>query len=235
MTYAPPSRNIAEDGTLSGAFRLILTKFLQGVDDMLPATVISYNRTSNRAEVQPLIAFVDTNGQQINRAAVASIPVMILGAGNCLLSFDINPGDLGWIKANDRDISLFKKNYVNSAPNTRRKHKFMDAVFIPDVMRGYTINPEDSGNAVLQTKDGTVRIAIWPNKVKMTAPQVLVDTPLMTVTGTLNVQNVNGSSMPCIISGSIHASGDIVAGAISLEGHVHTGVTTGGGDTGGPI
>lgn len=128
------------------------------------------------------------------------------------MRFPLRTGDLGWIKANDRDISLFKSTYANSAPNTQRKHSFEDAVFIPDTMlRGFTIAEEDTENAVLQNEDGSVRIAIFPDKVKITAPAVLIDTPVTTMTG------------------------DAVIGGISFLNHVHGGVVPGGGDTGIPV
>ena len=36
------------------------------------------------------------------------------------------------------------------------------------------------------------------------------------------------------VNGSIKTTGDVVAGSISLQGHVHNGVETGGGTTGKP-
>lgn len=213
----------------------VLKKFLQSVDDMLPGIVIAYDRASNRATVQPLIAMVTTDNIQKNRDQVASIPVFQYGGGNCMLSFNINPGDLGWIKASDRDISLFLTSYKNSSPNTQRLHNFSDSLFFPDIMRNYTINAEDDGNAVLQTTDGTVRVALWPNKLKMTAPEILADTPTFTITGILNVQNVNGVSTASTINGSIHTTGDVIANTVSLEHHVHSGVMPGGGNTGQPV
>lgn len=214
---SPPSQNPANGDSLTGLFKLVLEKFLQGVDDMLPAQVISFDRTQNRAMVKPLVMMVDTLGARVPRASVSSVPVMQLGGGNFMLNFNLVPGDLGWIKANDRDISLFLQgNYQDAPPNTRRKHSFEDAVFIPNIMGGYTIDSEDTDNMVLQNLDGTVRIALWSNKVKITAPTVEIDT-----------LNLN-------CSGSINVTGDVIAGTVSLKNHTHPGVMTGPGNTGAP-
>lgn len=168
MTYAPPSRNSSDDGTLVGALKIVLTKFLQGVDDMLPAKVIAYDAATNLASVQPLIAVVSTANERIPRAVVAAIPVAQFGAGGFVMRFPVTPGDLGWIKANDRDISLFKRAHTVTSPNTQRKHSFEDALFIPETMlQGVTIDPLDADNAVWQSFDGTVRIALGPNYIKM--------------------------------------------------------------------
>ncbi len=264
MTNAPPSRNTAKDGSLMGAFDLFRAKFLQNTDDMLPAKVIAYNRATNRAQVQPLIVMVTTNNEQVPRAQIASVPVYQAGAGNFVISFPVNPGDLGWIKANDRDISLFLKNYAQTAPNTQRKHKFSDAVFIPDsFMKDVEINAEDEANLVIQTVDGTVRVALWSDKVKITAPSVemvasteitmtapvvtitaatsiTLDTPLTTVTGGIEGGTNPMYTQTAIFNGNIETTGDVIADGdvtadgVSLHNHTHGGVETGGGNTGAP-
>ncbi len=232
MTNAPPSRNQAMDGTLLGVFELFRAKFLQSTDDMLPAKVIAYDRATNRAQIQPLIVMVNTLNEQINRAQIASVPVLQIGGGGFVMSFPIKTGDLGWIKANDRDISFFLKTYANSAPNTQRKHSFSDAVFIPDsFMKDVTINEEDDDNLVIQSLDGSVRIALWDNQVKITAPAIILDTATTTCTGELIVDGDITSSTGDITS----TMGDVLAQSVSLHNHIHSGVTTGGGTTGAPV
>lgn len=175
MSQAPLSNNPANNDQLLGVFKLVLAKFKQfELDDMLPAKVIAYNRATNRAQVQPLIQMVTTQGELLNRSQIASVPVFQYGGAGVVLSLDLVPGNLGWLKANDRDISLFKQYYSQNPPNTKRKHSFEDAVFIPDIMTGITIAAEDAGNAVLQTVDGTVCIALWPHQIKQTAPNSCV-------------------------------------------------------------
>lgn len=180
---APSSRNPADDDSLTGAMNVVLRKFLQNVDDMLPATVISYDRASNKAVVRPLISVVDTNGASINRSAVASIPVLALGGGDFFVNFNLPAGSLGWIKASDRDISLFTQGYSESRPNTRRMHKFSDALFIPDIMTGYTIAGEDSDAMVIQNKSGSVKISLNQSRIKMTAPDVEIVSSTLTHNG----------------------------------------------------
>jgi hypothetical protein len=174
-----PSSNPANDDSLAGLFRLVFGKLMQGVDGMLPARVIAFNgdRNDPRVTVQPLVSMLSTGGEQVARAQIASLPVFQFGAGGYLLSFPLVPGNLGWILANDRDISLFLQSHSDTRPQTLRKQNFADALFIPDVMTGYTVAEEDAANAVLQANDGAVRVALWPEFVKLTAPRGLgIDT-----------------------------------------------------------
>ena len=137
---------------------------------------------------------VTTDGENISRNQLASIPVINIGGGGSILSFNLIPGDLGWIKANDRDIADFLKRYSESIPSTKRLHDFNNGLFIPDVMTGWTIDPEDAENAVLQTLDGTVRVSLFPDKLKLTAPTVEIEAInyLINVTNYL-LQAVNSS------------------------------------------
>lgn len=172
---APPSRNPANSDSIAGLLRVFRAKMMQQWDDMLPAQVMAYDRDSNIAQVQPLIAMVTTNNTIVKRAQLAAVPVLQLGGGGFVLSFPVREGDLGWIKACDRDISLFKQGYGSSAPNTQRMHSFSDGVFIPDTMlQGAAIAAEDDANAVLQSLDGTVRIALWSDQIKITVPNMAI-------------------------------------------------------------
>lgn len=178
-----PSIDPADEGDLLGTLRHILKKEMQQHDGMLPARVVSYDRTRKRATVQPLVMMLTTSNSTVKRATLASIPVYQIGGGGFVLDFNINPGDLGWIKANDRDISLFLQSYAEAAPNTVRTHNFSDSVFFPDVMRGYTIAGDDSANAVLQSLDGSVKISLSTTWVKITAPSIEFVSDILTHNG----------------------------------------------------
>lgn len=216
---APPSINPTDYGSLTGILQFVLSKFLQGIDNQLPAQIVSYNRTSNLAQVQPLIPMVTTNGIIIQRAALQSIPVQIDGGGGFLISFPVTGGDLGYIQANDRDISLFLQSFSASVPNTARKHSFEDAVFVPAVMKGYTIAGGDSDNLVIQSLDGTV-------KVSLGAASILIEAPAVSI--------VSGTGITTC-TGNLHVSGDVVIDGISFLTHVHGNVQNGPNDTGVPI
>jgi hypothetical protein len=215
--YSPPSIDPADEDSLTGTLRFVLDKFLQGLDDCLPAVVIAYDRAKNRATVRPQIMMGTTGGEKVTRAQIAEVPVLNIGGGGFVLSFPIKPGDLGWIKATDRDVSLYLQGLAEDLPNTKRKHSFQDGLFIPDVMRQWTLNADDAERVVLQSTDGATRIAIGAGTVDITAPdRVTIDAPEVTMTGNLQVD------------GTIHADGtvtsdvDVIAGTISGKTHTHT-------------
>lgn len=211
---APPSRDPANGGSLLGMANELLKKHLQGVDDMLPARIVSYDRATNRAQVVPMIRILTTDGRQIERAQIASVPVMWPGGGGFILNFPLNPGDLGWIKANDRDISLFLQTFKTNAPNSLRLHSFQDSVFLPHPMTGYSIAGEDAAAAVLQSLDGTVKVSVGPEGVVLAAGAARVEVTPAGIT-------LNGA--PVIING------------IPFDTHAHGNVSNGGDVSGGPV
>ena len=245
---AQPSRDPANDGTILGTLNQVMKKMMQGVDDCLPAQVIAFDRTSNRATVQPLIKVLATNGQTVSRAQIASVPVFQIGAGGFMLNFNLKAGDLGWIKATDRDMSLYLQGCSEQHPNTNRMHSFSDGFFMPQIMQGFTIDGEDAENAVWQTLDGSVRVALWPDKVKITAPEVQVvapivsvesqtvtvvadtvtiDAPQTTMTGNLQVDGNITADGDMTAAGTITGTTNVVAGTKQMKTHTHTTTTTG--------
>jgi hypothetical protein len=183
-------------------------------DKLIPASVIGFDRTKNIATVQPMIMILDVSDNTRMRNRIADVPVMSLGGGGFHISFPLKQGDLGWILAADRDLSLFLQSLSAARPNTLRKHKFSDSWFIPDVFRNYTINGADANAMVLQSTDGTTRIAINEGTINITAPTAVnVTTPTATfsanvvVKGNLTVQQTATITGATTVNGGFNASG----------------------------
>tara|TARA_R110000851_G_scaffold279659_6_gene432964 strand:+ start:133 stop:777 length:645 start_codon:yes stop_codon:yes gene_type:complete len=165
--------NPADKKDLSGGLRAILGKFIASeMEGKLPCEVVAVRGDRQRVTVKPLIAKISEDGQIISREQLASVPVQALGAGDMVLSFNMNVGDLGWIDACDRDIREFLRTYKESSPSTMRMYDFNNGVFVPDIMTNYTITSGDEGAALLQTRDGSVKIAIHSDKVVVKAPNI---------------------------------------------------------------
>lgn len=202
----------AINDTLAGTIAFSFKKMMQNTDGMLPAQIVSYDRATNRATVTILIARLTTNGSLVSRSMVASVPVLLLGGGGYMISFPLTAGNFGWIIANDRDISNFLADYEESAPATLRIKSFNDGLFIPDAMTGYTINPVDADNAVIQSLDGTIKIALTPLGVVITGG--------VTVTGGISASGGSGS-YPVQLSGNILLTGNLaVSGNITAGGTI---------------
>ncbi len=195
-----PNINPADNDSLAGVMRFAFQQLMRGVDGMLPARVLAYDRTANRVQVELMIAMITTSGTQVSRAQIANLPVINIGGGGYILNFPLKEGDLGFVCANDRDISLFLQSYAESPPNTMRVKSFSDGVFIPSVLTGYDVSGED-GKMVLQNLDGTVRISLSETDMRLTAPAIFLDSPITTVTGELVVDGLTRTTAGLAVSG----------------------------------
>jgi hypothetical protein len=107
------------------------------------------------------------------------------------------------------------------------------------------------------TNDGILN-GVSPTSINLTAPEVNVNastsfnvvtatanitasdevnlnTPITNISGVIDVQDTGGTGTSCNINGAIVATGNVTGNGISLDSHVHTGVMSGGSDTGGPV
>lgn len=181
----------------------IMTDFLKNnIDDCLPAIVQSYDEVNNRVTVQPLIRLLQTDGVEVPRGTL-TVPVFHYGTNRMSLRFKLAKGDLGWLKANDRDISLFLQSMKEERPNTLRKHSFSDAIFYPDCMKGMAT----TANATMSNEAGTVKTEWFDDKIVHTAPVVEIDGELT-------------------VSGGITGGTVETDAGISLDDHTHIGSPT---------
>jgi hypothetical protein len=214
-------------------------------DNMLPAKVISYDRTTNVATVQPMIMKVTTSGNNIQRNQIALVPVLSMGGGGFHINFPLATNSLGWIYASDRDLTLFMQALAMSPPNTTRCHRFSDSMFIPDVFYKYTINASDADAMVIQSVDGTTRISISEGEINIFAPtSVMVTTPMATfsqdvaVKGNLTVTGNTAANGGLDTTGggsaaAVTLSENTTVGDIQVVGHDHMG--NGPGNLTGPM
>lgn len=206
-----PSSDAAEEGSLPGGIKAALRSyFLNEFDGMLPATVVSYNDATNRAVIKPLVMIGTTDGSKVSRAQVPGIPVYRFGGGGFFMRFPVKPGDFGWLKANDRDISLvFQRGGGEDWPNTTRLHKFSDAMFFPDTFKQWVISGANADAAVWQSMDGSKCISMGASAIKLSIGAVSIE---------LTAAGVNIISPP----GTLRHNGINVG-----DTHQHLGVTSG--------
>lgn len=211
-----PSQEPSADSSMGATLREVFKKLLQSVDGMLPATVVSYNRATNRATVVPSVNMVTTNGENLQRAPYANIPVLAYGGGDFLINFPLKPGDTGWIEACDRDVSLWLqgRGSSNAPPNTHRVHSFSDGRFIPDMLGNYTIADEAGTTGLtIQHKDGESAIVLLADRILIKS-------------GGVDIVN---TTRPGTVTGGLVIDG------ITFGTHKHTGVQSGGSTTAGPV
>lgn len=233
---------------LPGLMAAALSRFAIDDDNLIPARVVAFDRVKNLVTVQPQIMWIGMDDSAQSRHRIANIPCLSIGGGGFHISFPLKQGDLGWIFAGDRDISLFKQTLNESKPNTHRIHKFQDGLFIPDVWRQYALAADADGAMVIQSTDAVTRITIAADHINIDSPvSVNITTPVTNINGNMHVTgdvqldsklNVDamttlnggfsasaGAALPCELPPTTTVAGK------QVDGHDHGGVFRGGDNT----
>lgn len=218
-----PAYNPA-NGTSEAGKDIILTKNIKkGLFCASPAIVESFDRAKQQATVRPALMAKKSNGESIAQDFIYNVPVRFGGGGGFAANLPLAKGDTGWLIFCDRDISAFKATRQVMPCNTNRMHAQEDAFFLPDAMHTVNVSSEDSGKAVFQTIDGS-------NKITMGSDDITIKTTSLNITA----DTVTFTVPAITTTGTITATGDVLAAGISASTHKHGGVSTGSGTTGGP-
>lgn len=210
-----PSKNPSDQSSMPGVFGAVHKKQMQAIQGQLPCRVIGVAGT--RVTVQPMISILTTSGQAVERSPVVNVPRLALGSGGFMLYFPVAVGDMGWIMASDRDISLFLQNMQIAVPNTARLHSFEDGRFVPDTFA--TGSAMDASACSLQTLNGEAGISITPEEISLKVGALFF---------TLSASGIATNAPMSVPEGS-------TIGGVPFGTHGHDGVQTGSGTSGGPV
>lgn len=205
MQNSNPSIRPENNGTIAGAISQAFSKMMQDVAGVLPAEVISVTDGSTIfVSVQPLIKIKSTDGSEVSRAIIPSVPVCQMGGGGHLLNVKLKQGDQGLLIACDRDISNYIKNGGQSAPVTNRKKDFADSFFLPLALR--VDNPNNNG-ITLQNYENTINLSINSSGISILGETTIDGN--VTIEGDLNIDGKIRVVGDINCGGNITAAGDI--------------------------
>lgn len=179
--------SIAGKGDITYVIRQAISQHMRdNVDDMLPATVVSYNAATNRAVVRPLSVMVDSAGRQIEREPIGDIPVYRYGGGGFVVTLPVQPGDFGWLKASDRDITHnLTATGTQARPQTGRTHSFSDGMFYPDTAANV---PGASGSEMsMRSISGGSKLDIGSSNIGLTSSTMTATIPTTTWDGNITM------------------------------------------------
>ena len=215
------------DNAFMDLVREMLVMSKKAIEVSIPCVVTKViSRT--KVNVRPLIKIVGQDGTAYDRDVIEGIPVFTAGGGDRFISFPVKVGDLGWIDASDRDISLFLQSYANEQPPTNRMHSFSDARFIPDIMTNITVAEEDATAIVIQNRHGSVKIALDDEQIRVrneTASIVMGPDTVYVTTSSVTV-NITSDSVTGVAPGGFDLNGFIINADGSAESPVSVSAPT---------
>ncbi len=210
--------NEIDYGDLTSVLSFAFEQMLKGVYTVMPGIIRSYNPTTKRARVEPAIQLQRTDGTMQSRPQIANVPVNFPSGGGFVFLPPIAVGDSVICLFSQRGLSRFKETFDVSAPD-EGFFDIKDAMVIPG-FGSLEITPASTTGACMQSEDGENAIIVENDGVTIqTSGNVKVDCDTMTVNG--NVE-FNGATLT-------HNGTNIGSD------HRHSGVESGGDNSGEPI
>lgn len=206
--YRPVGVNPAALTTPFGIFDLMLRQYFGSrLAVMQPVEIVSVNGAF--ANVRPVIARFDTNGQKINitdKDVIPNIPIVQPFAASGTVRIKVGPGDKGLLFAGNFDTSNYKKDHASTTVGSARQFNWSDGFFMPVDFQAL---PEgvliQSGASEIKAKDGEVSITTSKLKIKA-AVEITGD---VDITGGLTT------------TADITATGEVTGKGIALSTHTH--------------
>lgn len=218
---------MAEQINFVDALRKLIDSKTGEINTSLPGVIVSY--ANGRATVQP------TPKRRFADGDVLPFPIL-QNVRVCWPSFAGGmAGVKGPVLAGDKCLIVFAQQAVDGSDDMRR-FDISDSYVIPCDLG--TTGAGDSGNNADLTVfygPGAIRISA-SGSVTITAPGgVSIDSPSVSNNGTLSNSGAVSMASTLLVSSQVTLTTGATVGGIEFANHKHTGVTTGPGNTGGPI
>lgn len=184
----------------------------------IPGIVTEVNYSAQTVSVQPTIREkieMDGTYQWVELPILINVPFFVYSGGGYCITLPVSPGDECLVIFADSCIDAWWQSGGVQNQVERRRHDLSDGMAIVGFRSQVHTVPGYSGDSVqVRTEDGGTFIDLKPGQVTINA----------------DVQ-INGNvttSANCTIADTLRVAG------INMNTHVHDGVKTGGGSTGGP-
>ena len=212
-----------QPSTLWGVHNNLLFVIQQALANVQTATIVKVVACSNDGGVSPVgtvdvqILVNQVSGQMVGTPHVTmyGLPYLRVQGGANAVILDPQPGDIGIAVFASRDITNVKSTKSQNNPGSYRMHDFGDGMYLGGLLNG-------SPSQFVQFNSSGITI-VSPGTITLQAPNIVLNGAL---------QQTGGNAT---MSQSLTVTGDVKGNGISLDSHVHGGVTSGGSDTGGPI
>lgn len=210
-------------------------RMMMGVATAKLVTVISCTNTGADAaigtvNVQPLVNQMDGYNNAEPHGTIYSLPYFRYTGGVSAVILDPVAGDIGVIVCCDRDTSSALRTGQTANPGSRRTFDLADGLYIGAFLSQVPTQFVRFSAAGIQVKD------ISGSTITMAGGGIALvpENGIVAVTGSITTTGGVTATGNVLASGAVQA-GVGTADLVGLQGHVHSGITTGGANTGVPV
>ena len=115
-------------GALS--FQNVVKSLIGNAHTSMLVQVLSVDSSNLSCSIKPLTMLIDAQNNAYERGVINNVPFFRLQGGINGIICDPQVGDIGLAVFCERDISMVKRNKVQSPPSSKRQYDLNDAVYI---------------------------------------------------------------------------------------------------------
>lgn len=249
--------NNISDGGLAGVITQGIKNYMKDVHTCLPGKIVNFDGATQLAEVQLLITRSFSMGDPQPLPLLINVPVWFPRAGGFNITFPVAKDDQCLVLFAERALDRWITEGDLQPPHDMRMHSLSDALCLV----GLSSTPQaitnfDVANFQIRNEEKDQIITLKPNKdidvvtggveikminasntINITAPTTInIDTPLATFTGDIQVDGSINVDVDLDVAGSTGLGSTVTSNGKDIsDTHKHSGVTTGGSNTGDPI
>lgn len=149
---------VNETPTLTQVIQTALERFAGDLHTAMPATIVSYDRSTQKATVQPSFKRRTKTGQVFSFPVVTNVPCLFPRSTDFSLTFELKPQDSGLLICAQRSLDRWLEKGGEVDPQDPRKHSFTDGIFIPGLFSFNDSAPAEQNITVLKNKDTRFRM-----------------------------------------------------------------------------
>jgi len=140
---------------ISGAIRSVIS----GMHTCLPGKIESYDYTTQKANVLPLLRDVYGDGQEINMPVIIDVPIIFPAIGSVGLTFPVSPGDGVLLVFAERSIDKWLSLGGVVTPDDPRRFDLSDAIAIVG-LNPFTETSQADNNDDVTLQNGTAKLKL---------------------------------------------------------------------------
>ena len=212
-----------QPSTVWGVYNNLLFVIEQALSKVQTASLVQVQACSNDGADSPVgtvdvVILVNQQNGQGNptpHVTMYEMPYLRVQGGANAVIMDPQPGDIGIAVFASRDITKVKSTKAQANPGSFRMHDFSDGLYMGGVLNG------QPSQYVQFTSAGVTIVS--PTAITLQAPNIVLNGALQQAGGIATIAE------------TLAVTGDVTASGVSVKTHIHSGVTTGSGDTGVPV
>ena len=215
---------------------VIIDNKLTDIHISIPAKIVSYDYTKQKAKVQPLLNEKYNDGEIKKPPVIHNVPVIHPASGGASITFPVAVGDKVLLSFSEKSLEEWLVNGEQVTPEDPRRNDLTDAVAIIGLRDFRSVSPANNNTDLLVKYEGS-ELKLKPSGViDITSSNLNMTVDNINVTGEVNISG-NVTISGNLKADNVEATSELKGATASIGGkafasHTHTGVTPGGSITG---